>query len=136
APTIAVVNNVSLDHKSMEELRQLFGDFTAKAATAVLNLDNEETAALARALPAGKAVTYSLSNPDADLLALDPTPEPGGIGFDVRLKGGERTHVDLGAPGLHNVSNALAAVGAALACGVSLAECAAALSTFTGIRRR
>src|SRR5262249_47937824 len=43
-PTIAVVNNVSLDHKSMDELRTLFRDFVMKAATPVLNLDNAETA--------------------------------------------------------------------------------------------
>ena len=30
-PEVAVLNNVSLDHKSMEELRQLFGDFASHA---------------------------------------------------------------------------------------------------------
>src|SRR5436309_2059987 len=30
APRIAVVNNISLDHKSLDELRGLFRDFTAK----------------------------------------------------------------------------------------------------------
>ena len=30
-PRIAVVNNISLDHKSMDELRSLFRDFSAKA---------------------------------------------------------------------------------------------------------
>ncbi len=38
-PHIAVVNNISLDHKSMDELRALFRDFVAKAENAVLNLD-------------------------------------------------------------------------------------------------
>ncbi|MET0295134.1 MAG: Mur ligase family protein [Phenylobacterium sp.] len=52
-PTIAVVNNVALDHKSMEELRQLFGDFVGKAQAAVLNLDNDETAELARTADPG-----------------------------------------------------------------------------------
>ncbi|HEY5338212.1 MAG TPA: Mur ligase domain-containing protein, partial [Rhizomicrobium sp.] len=60
APHIAVVNNISLDHKSMEELRVLFADFTAKAKIAVLNLDNEETFRLASR--ARNAVTYSLSD--------------------------------------------------------------------------
>ncbi len=46
SPRIAVVNNIALDHKSMEELRALFAGFVAKAEIAVLNLDNEETAAL------------------------------------------------------------------------------------------
>jgi UDP-N-acetylmuramate--alanine ligase len=36
-PTVAVLNNVSLDHKSLEELRALFGDFLARADRAVLN---------------------------------------------------------------------------------------------------
>src|SRR5581483_4155202 len=44
-PRVAVVNNISLDHKSLDELRGLFRNFIAKAQTAILNLDNEETAA-------------------------------------------------------------------------------------------
>ena len=44
-PRVAVVNNISLDHKSLDELRSLFRGFIASAQTAVLNLDNAETAA-------------------------------------------------------------------------------------------
>src|SRR4029077_9107107 len=32
-PRIAVVNNISLDHKSLDELRSLFRDFSIKAKT-------------------------------------------------------------------------------------------------------
>jgi UDP-N-acetylmuramate--alanine ligase len=46
-PQVAVLNNVSLDHKSMEELRELFGAFVAKARTAVINAGDAEAAALA-----------------------------------------------------------------------------------------
>src|ERR1700722_11641897 len=46
-PKIAVVNNISLDHKTMDELRALFRGFVAGARTAVLNLDNAETRGLA-----------------------------------------------------------------------------------------
>jgi UDP-N-acetylmuramate--alanine ligase len=49
---------------------------------------------------------------------------------------GETASVNLKVPGLHNVANALAALGAAKACGVSLVEAAAHLSEFSGIRRR
>ena len=74
-PTIAVVNNISLDHKSMDELRALFRDFIAKAKTAVLNLDNDETAAL---IPAAKsAITYSIINPKADLGGERYSPRAG-----------------------------------------------------------
>ena len=53
SPAIAVVNNISLDHKSLDELRTLFSGFIAKAQTVVLNLDNAETAALAAEREAG-----------------------------------------------------------------------------------
>src|SRR5262244_332800 len=39
-PRVAVVNNISLDHKSLDELRALFRGFIAKAQTVILNLDN------------------------------------------------------------------------------------------------
>src|SRR3546814_4307155 len=50
-PTVALLNNISMDHKSMDYLRQLFGDYLVRADTAVLNLDDPETARLAAALP-------------------------------------------------------------------------------------
>jgi UDP-N-acetylmuramate--alanine ligase len=134
-PTVAVVNNISLDHKSMDELRALFGDFAAKAKTAVLNLDNAETARLAESLPRGRVTTFSLHDAAADLLAGPPVPAPAGISFSVR--GPEGTaEVRLKTPGLHNVANALAAIAAVGALGVGLEAAAAALSGFTGVRRR
>src|SRR5262249_7926930 len=54
-PRVAVVTNIALDHKSLEELRVLFGEFVERAEIAVLNRDNSETAVLAQELPAGKA---------------------------------------------------------------------------------
>ncbi|WP_430321305.1 hypothetical protein, partial [Salmonella enterica] len=45
-PAIAVLNNVSLDHKSLEELRALFGDFLATAQAAAINADDAESLAL------------------------------------------------------------------------------------------
>jgi UDP-N-acetylmuramate--alanine ligase len=136
-PTIAVVNNISLDHKSMDELRSLFRDFAAKARAAVLNLDNDETAALASTMPRDKVITYSLHDPAADLVALNPAPQPDGISFEVQARATrDSARLELKAPGLHNVSNALAALAAAQACGVPLSEAARALEQFGGIRRR
>lgn len=134
-PTVAVVTNISLDHKPMAELRRLFGDFAAKARTAVLNLDNEETAQLIPVLPADKVRTFSLHNPAADVLAGPPVPEPWGIVFSVRDHTGS-AEVHLKTPGLHNVSNALAAIAAAGALGVGLERAAQALNAFSGVRRR
>lgn len=135
-PDVAVVNNVALDHKSLEELRRLFGDFVAKARIAVLNLDNDETAALAATIPPARRLTYSLSDPAADLVAGDIVPAPDGIAFTVRDQGGTSCPVRLLVPGRHNVANALAALAAARASGIALDRAAAALSGFAGIRRR
>lgn len=134
APKIAVLNNISLDHKSMDELRSLFGGFIGHAETAVLNLDNEETAALASARETGKT-TYSLNDRSADLFAEKIEPQPFGVSFDVIAKDNS-ARVDLKMPGRHNVSNALAAIAAASACGVSLQDAAKALGEFEGVRRR
>ena len=136
-PRVAVVNNISLDHKSLEELRTLFRGFIAKAQTVVLNLDNAETSALLEGLKPGQAVTYSLHAAQADLLASAPVRSPAGIAFQVKARDtGEAVEVALKVPGLHNVANALAALSAAKACGVALAAAAAHLGEFSGIRRR
>jgi UDP-N-acetylmuramate--alanine ligase len=136
-PRIAVVNNISLDHKSLDELRSLFRGFVAKAQTVVLNLDNAETAALLAGLQPEQAVTYSLGAAQAHLVASPPVRSPAGIAFQATARDtGETVDVALKVPGLHNVANALAALSAAKACGVPLAAAAAYLGEFTGIRRR
>jgi UDP-N-acetylmuramate--alanine ligase len=135
-PKIAVVNNIALDHKSMEELRALFGAFVNKANVAVLNLDNEETAALVVSAKV-RTITYSLRSPLADIRAIDIAMSPLGVGFAVRERAsGDNVNVQLNVPGEHNVSNALAALAAASAYGVALPEAAAALAGFQGIKRR
>ncbi len=136
-PRVAVVNNISLDHKSLEELRALFRGFIARAHTVVLNLDNAETAMLAAEVKAERAVTYSLRDPQASLLATAPVRSPTGIAFQVKARDtGEAVEVVLKVPGLHNVANALAALSVAKVCGVGLVEAATHLGEFSGIRRR
>lgn len=135
-PTVAVVSNISLDHKSMEELRDLFGGFTGRAAKAVLNLDNVETQALARSLPADRVITFALGEESATLNAHDLEPLPAGMRFTLTERGGGPLPVVLNVPGAHNVANALAALGAVRAIGLPLDQAVAALESFTGIRRR
>ena len=137
APRVAVVNNISLDHKSMDELRTLFRGFISKAQRVVLNLDNAETAALVTGLKPGQAITYSLNSAQAQLVASAPVQSPVGTVFQVKAREtGEVVEVNLKVPGLHNVANALAALSAATACGVTLSVAAARLGEFNGIRRR
>ena len=131
-PAVAVLNNVSRDHKEIDELRDLFGGFVARARTAVINIGDAEAAALATR--AADAVTVAVGRP-ADLWADALTPERFAIGFDLHA-GGARRRVRLQVPGAHNVANALTALGATLAADVSLDEALAALQRFTGLRRR
>lgn len=136
-PRIAVLNNIALDHKSLDELRKLFKDFATKARVAILNLDNDETAALATQLPPERIITYSLKDQRANLLASNLVPTADGIVCDVRDKDSRQTlKLELRVPGAHNVANALAALGAAYVVGVSLTDAARALGSFRGIRRR
>ena len=135
-PRIAVLNNVTLDHKEMDELRRLFRDFVGRAETAVLNLDDPETALLAAHVQPGKRVTFGFG-PAADLQAAAVEEQPLSIRFDaVERRTGETVPVALAVPGRHNVSNALAALAAVRACGIGLQEAADALAGFSGLRRR
>ena len=128
-PSIAVVTNISLDHKSMEELRALFGGYLNRAKTAIVNLDDAELIALTGA--AQNCLSFSLANAKADFYARDIVPSHNGVTFNVN-----GVPVRLRVPGRHNVANALAALAAAHAAGASLAEAAAALAEYRGIRRR
>jgi UDP-N-acetylmuramate--alanine ligase len=136
-PDVAVLTNIALDHKSLDELRALFADFVARASKVVINLDNAETAAVAAKVPGDAVSGFSLRDPAADLFASALAPAPDGIAFELHEgASGESVVVRLAVPGRHNVANALAAIGAARACGVPLAQAAAALAGFAGLRRR
>jgi UDP-N-acetylmuramate--alanine ligase len=137
APRIALLNNITLDHKSLDELRTLFRGFVGKAETAVLNLDDDETRLLAATLPKEKLATFGFDDAAADLHGTNVREEPLAIAFDVVVREtGETLPVRLGVPGRHNAANALAALSAVRAIGVELAEAAAALAGFQGLRRR
>jgi len=138
-PKIAVLNNVSLDHKSLDELRTLFGNFIARASTAVINMDNGDGAALAMTLPPERRLTFGISDrggQPADLTATRLVERPFGVDFMLSERGGPPIAVSLMVPGRHNVSNALAAIGAARAADVPLQDAVRAITGFTGLRRR
>jgi UDP-N-acetylmuramate--alanine ligase len=134
-PEVAVLGNVSLDHKSMEELRGLFGDFLAGAGTGVVNLDDAETLALSAR--AKRLVTYGITSPDAEIAATDVVEGPEGLTATLLDRRDGTTHaLVLKVPGRHNLYNALAAIAAASASGVPVAEAVAALAGFEGLARR
>src|SRR5690242_6543271 len=134
-PEIAVLTNISLDHKEMEELRSLFAAFLLRARKAVVNLDDPETRAIAEVIPADNRLGYGFDSPGADFMGKDLQLKAEGAAFAVEAEGA-RHDVQLQVPGRHNASNALAAIAAARSLGVPVADAAAALGRFEGLRRR
>ncbi|MCL6251840.1 Mur ligase family protein [Altererythrobacter sp. KTW20L] len=136
-PGVSVLLNVSLDHKSIEELRRLFGDFVARGGTAAVNWDDEDARFLGER--AKKRISFAIDHPRADIGI-----EPGTIRQDARSisailvdRRTDTAHsLRLPMPGLHNLSNALAAIAGAVAAGVELHDASTALSGFKGLARR
>jgi UDP-N-acetylmuramate--alanine ligase len=134
-PEIAVLTNISLDHKEMDELRQLFAHFLARSHKAVLNLDDPDVRALSETVPADKVIGYGFDSPGADFMGKDLQLQAGGASFALEAEG-ERHGVRLSVPGRHNASNALAAIAATRALGVRIEDAVNALGRFEGLRRR
>ena len=133
-PAVAVLLNVSLDHKEMTELRTLFGDFLAAAPIAAVNLDDPEARALAGR--ARKLIGFG-AHPDARIAATGLSESPLSLAATILDRAEGTSHpLQLAMPGRHNLANALAAVAGAVAAGIPTAEAVEALRSFTGIARR
>ncbi|WP_299192982.1 Mur ligase family protein [uncultured Erythrobacter sp.] len=136
-PTIGVLLNVSLDHKSLEELRELFGDYLAASGCAAVNFDNDEARALADR--ANQLVSFAVRDSSADIAVEPDSIEQGALSISATVidnRSGESFALTLPMPGMHNLSNALAAIAAASAAGISVGKAVAALSEFAGLARR
>ncbi len=131
-PEIAVLNNITLDHKSLEELRQLFGDFAGRAKCTIWNADDPEC----DALMAGKsgAISFGFAA-SADYRAVDMVAAPFSVSFRLIHKDAAY-HVTLPVPGRHNVANALAALAACAALGIDLEQSTKAIGRYKGLARR
>lgn len=152
-PKIAVLNNVSVDHKPIEELRALFGAFLSVSDIAIVNAEDREAAALIPAC-AGKAeapardtfscglfpwenvVQFSLGAP-ADFDGTGIIEKPDGVEFTISNYNENRSvRAYLAVPGRHNVANAVAAVAAACLAGVRFEQAVLNLATYAGLARR
>ena len=129
-PWLALVTNISRDHKSLPELQELFGDFFNNTTEFRLICAEDEQAALLKKACSKPVQTYGFSADadwQADRIIIDNDSasfEVRGVAFTVKM------------PGEHNVLNALAAIAAASMCGLELAEIAGALRAFPGMKRR
>ena len=124
SPDVAVITNIELDHHttyaSEADLIEAFDQFASRSADVIAWVGAPiEAGALRFGVDAG------------DLAAESVELLPGGSRFRVR-----DIPAELRVPGTHNVLNALAALAAAEAAGVAIAEAAPALATFSGTGRR
>lgn len=136
-PTIGVLLNVSLDHKSLEELRQLFGDFIRTSKTAVVNFDNSEARLLSDR--AQNLVSFGIASQDADIKVAEGSITQGPFSIEAQVidnRSGKSAKLSLPLPGMHNLSNALAAIAAASAAKISMGTSVEALNRFNGLARR
>lgn len=144
-PEVAVVTVVEWDHPDMfpspQALAQAFEDFVrlVPAPGLVIGCGDDPGALRVLAQAAAPTITYGL-HLDNDWQAVDIQPNVRG-GHDFRIKrvgdlSPHRLTVSLTVPGLHNVSNALAALVAVNRCGVEFAQAAEIVGQFKGVGRR
>jgi UDP-N-acetylmuramate--alanine ligase len=145
---IAVVTNIDpehLDHYGdFDKLKAAFRQFVEQVpfyGFAVMCLDHPEVQALVGRIEDRRIITYG-ANPQADARYVDVSTEGRASTFTVvhrdRVTGRE-TIVDrivVNMPGIHNVSNATAAVAVALELGIAPEAIRKGLAGFTGVKRR
>jgi UDP-N-acetylmuramate--alanine ligase len=133
SPDVAVVTNIELDHHttyaSDQDLTAAFEEFAVKAGDRI---------AWTKAPLVADALRFGIG--EGDFQATNVELLAGGSRFNVDvapLEGSDPSMaVTLRVPGEHNVLNALAALSAARAAGVPLAEAAPAIGSFSGTGRR
>jgi UDP-N-acetylmuramoyl-tripeptide--D-alanyl-D-alanine ligase len=141
-PTVALVNNAQREHqefmKSVAEVALEHADLVRalpEGGTAVVNADDPSVdvwRAAAQARPGVRVVDFALAHPAAIRLR---DGVPSGNALSIATPAGNAT-LRIDAPGRHNLSNALAALGAALSIGVPLPAIVAGLESFRPVAGR
>ena len=146
--TIAIVTNIDPEHLdfygSVEALHKAFETFVENIpfyGFAVLCIDHPSVQTLIGRISDRRIVTYGFS-PQADVRACDLEQSPSGARFAVEITdrptGEVRRIAGLHLPmlGMHNLSNALAAIAVAQEMGMSDTDMSSALARFEGVKRR
>jgi UDP-N-acetylmuramate--alanine ligase len=143
-PDVAVITNVEADHldiyRDLAEIEETFAKFARPAAAIVLCADDEGANGVA-VPPTAEIIRYGVKSGDARLRATDVRLAPSGAGalatsFSVVYDDKPLGDVQLAVPGMHNILNALGAIGAGIALGVPLDAMRPGLAAFTGVSRR
>lgn len=146
SPSIVTVTNIDREHLdfygTMERLEQSFLDFINRIpfyGLAVLCADDERIRGL---LPhiVKRYQTYGLGegdgSPPPDFRATDVALKEWGAEFRAHFRGKSLGPFRLAIPGLHNVSNALAAIAIGLELEIPVDLIRKGLNTFSGVERR
>jgi UDP-N-acetylmuramate--alanine ligase len=145
--TVAVVTNIDPEHLDhwggFEALKKGFDQFienTPFYGFGVVCLDHPEVQALVGRVTDRRLITYG-TNPQADVRAENISFDGGASRFDIvfRSRGNPDSRIDgvrLPMPGLHNVSNALAAAIVARKVGASDESIRKGFADFAGVKRR
>jgi UDP-N-acetylmuramate--alanine ligase len=139
APTVAVVTNVEADHldvyHDLDDIKATFSRFVRDALVIVLCDDDVGASTIALAA-SSEVIRYGITSSDARLVARDIQSTGHATEFSVSYDGRLLGDVSLRVPGHHNVQNALAAIGAGFALGVTLDQMRGGLQQFGGVERR
>lgn len=141
-PMAAIVTNIDADHMdtyggSFDVLKDTFIKFLQKMPFYGLAVVCGDDANIREIMPriGRPLLTYGF-NEDNDIRAIDVEQVGMQSSFTVLRKGREPLRLTINLPGLHNILNALAAIGIATDEGVSDAAIARALESFSGVGRR
>lgn len=140
-PTVAVILNIEPDHldyfSGLEQIKQSFCRYATRPGCecVIANADDENVRAVVEAAGC-RTITFSLHSRGADYVAANIATERGMYNFDVLKQGEFFCRVSLGVPGMHNISNALAAIAVADLCGISPEVIVRSLAGFRGANRR
>lgn len=142
-PILAVITSIDRDHldtyQDLDAIRDAFVAFANRVpffGQVIVCADDPNVEALLPRLAERRITTYGLSE-ESLLRATELEMTPEGTSFMVRHRAhGELGRVTLPLAGLHNVRNALASVGVALALGIPMPVVARALAGFGGVHRR
>lgn len=141
-PNMAIILNIDADHldyfRDIDHIRssfETFIDHVKNPGKIVLNLDDPQTKMLSKTLTR-PFITYGLNSSDADWEAEDINFKEGYATFKAFYKKALYGNVTLAVPGLHNVSNALAAIAACHALGISRDSIIKGFEHFKGTHRR
>jgi UDP-N-acetylmuramate--alanine ligase len=137
-PAVAVVNNVEPDHLecygSMAALEDAFAEFAGRAQMAIINADDAGARRIGERL--GTDVRWFGFAENADIRIRNVVQHADLTEAQIEWRDGRSIPLRLQVPGVHNLRNAVAALGAVDALGGALEPAARALGEFQGVGRR